>query len=246
MKNILFSISLLLSVATLHAQNTPTKTPWILRNSKITLGLGLSEPEKRYRTFGEIDIENQVVDWDVHLTLEKNIVRYGWFNLSAGLGYGWANSNFERFYSLSYMNNYNAVIKVAMSPKLYTKHLVVAPVRLNIDVARWRKKNAIFINGSVLPSICFYKWVKRFPHDGERGPKGRFLLAPEEVEFNPGLGFRRGHFEYLLSYRMANFSKKDKTYFGSSLSSDAGFDNEPYEWNNLPKWWLTVAMCFGK
>jgi hypothetical protein len=246
MKYIFLILNIIIASTSLIAQKIKiSEKPWLLRNSKISIGLGFSEPEKRYRTYGEDDIENRVLDWDISVTIEKNIIQFGRLNMTAGLGYGWANSNFNRYGSSQYINYYDLTCRLAMLPKLYTKHLLVAPIRMNFDVVRWNKKNSIFLNGSVLPSICFYKWVKRFPCNGGK-PKGRFLFDIEEIEFNPGIGFRRGYFEYMINYRVANFSKKYPFYFGTSTAADAGFLEEPNEWHNPTKLWLTVSMCFGQ
>jgi hypothetical protein len=251
MKNILLAIGLLLLFTTLQAQTPTTKTPWILRNSKITLGVGLSEPEKRYRYNIEIErYANKTLDWDISLAIEKNVLSYKKFSLTTGIGYIWANSNFNRTYDVAYMSEDKGIRAAGLILDIYTKHSIQAPLRLNLDLFRWNKKNAVFLNATVLPSICFYKWVDKYPYrDVERKNKsiGRFVLNLEEIEFNPGIGFRRGHFEYLLNYRVANFSKKDGFYFSNNyLVYEADFLNEPYEWHNPPKWWLTVAMCFGK
>jgi hypothetical protein len=247
MKNILLAIGLLLSTAPLHAQNTPTRKPWILRNSKITLGIGLSKPEKRYILRPEKEYINQTIDRDISIFIEKSIFNKNRLRFYAGFGYGLSISNLNRSYSSRYINNYEITPSVLVRPGTYTKHLIQSPLRINYDIFRWKGNNVIFLNGTVLSSICINKRVKNFPHTDKSAPKSRFIFTLEEIEFNPGFGFRHGNFEYLLNCRVQNFSKKDLLYFYSNEDAiTAGFLDKPYEWHNPPKWWLTVAMCFGK
>jgi hypothetical protein len=74
------------------------------------------------------------------------------------------------------------------------------------------------------------KYLLFFPFDG--------------VEFNPGIGFKFGRFDILVSHRLYNFTKKDGLIFYYDLfykGYDDPFLLDRYEWFNPKKYWITVG-----
>ncbi|MEY3243738.1 MAG: hypothetical protein RIR11_5177 [Bacteroidota bacterium] len=226
----------------------------ILNHSEIRFGTAWALQDRRlFETNPKLvayilEREDQEYDFQYSLSWQKRWLQFGQFGLKTGINYSVSNTKFGRTYNPIYQrgdNEWPAAINYRIGK--YSKKLLQAPIDLQFYLLQMSSNKAnVYLNFGVLPSICFNKRIRDSRKiDGEKSAvvKHRNLWF-DGVEFNPGIGFKFGRFDVLVSHRLYNFTKKDGLIFYYDLfykGFDAPFLLDRYEWFNPKKYWITIG-----
>ena len=212
-------------------------------NTFLTGGISLSEQDRRLFDFPLKDLiiknEDDKLDYEYNIVLQKTVVHLESLETYIGIGFSSSVNTFSRPFNHSAINGGND--QYLRFLKRYNINKLTFPISNTFSL---NKKQSLFLNFNILPSISFRKSIKY--------PTARYTKW--EVEFNslelyPGIGVKlSSRMQLAAHYRWVYVYKLDEVIFNYLLfnQKDPEFLRKEYDTYNPVKVWVTVSYALGR
>ena len=237
MQSIKYSLlSLLLGAASLSSLFGQS----LWRGTTIVGGIVLGEQDRRLFDYPHaksiVEREDQKIDYDLTLYVDKIALRYCFLQLNAGVGYAQSNTFFSRPFNHSVLNSGGEDIRHI---RRYSIKKLIIPISGKILIGK------LYLQIIAIPAVSFNKTV--IDMDLKKLAKRQFTL--NSLEINPGLGFQLSDkIQISISYRLFYLHEIDKVIFNNLLfyESHPEFLQQKVDTYNPFKMWLTVGYKLKK
>ncbi len=216
-----------------------------LDHTFITAGVAVSEQDRRLFYFpgaeGVLQREDSKRDYEYNFSLQKNILRFSLFQMSAGLGYSEYTSTFSRPFAHAALNG--GLTRELRFIKRYTINKLIFPISNHLFLA---KKQSIFLSFNIVPAIAFRKSAKDLDY---KKRETKWDLALNSLALYPGLGVKLNPRMWVTAqYRWLYINKLDEVIFNQTLfyQRDPEFLRKKYDDYNPFKVWFTVSYALGE
>ncbi|MCB0374939.1 MAG: hypothetical protein KDD04_03375, partial [Sinomicrobium sp.] len=218
------------------------------KDAQISICLALSQQGRRLFEFPLRDYllqrEGNKTDYEFNFTLQKNVLRTSWWQLSAGIGYAEFHNTFTRPFDhrtvlKSKSGFYNEFLHWYQA---YTISKLIVPVSGRLFLA---KNERVFLNMQAVPAFSFRKGIN---HIGQRFVK--WELEWNGFELYPGVGFTvHPRVQLAFQYRWLYRYKIDEVIFYDLLFDQRGsadFLQKKYDDYNPVKYWFTLSYALAR
>lgn len=150
--------ALLLVIVVVISEQSNAQNFW--KDVTLSAGFAMSEQDRRLFQYSSriqvLSAENQHLDYDIGLFLEKPIVKSHFFEIKTGLGYSRFISRFSRPFDHHALGGSDLFLRAL---ERYHIDKIIVPTSATIYFG---KKRTIFVDSYAIPSIAFRKGLDDF------------------------------------------------------------------------------------